>query len=75
MFIELFIIVQNDTVYFGAIVGRVANRIADAEFTLNGKIYKLVANEGKNMLHGLYIFTHSFVSYIILLWNLNSISL
>ncbi|XP_038695068.1 galactose mutarotase-like [Tripterygium wilfordii] len=43
---------KNDSVYFGAIVGRVANRIAGAQFTLDGKHYKLVANEGKNMLHG-----------------------
>ncbi|KAH9603736.1 hypothetical protein KSS87_018175, partial [Heliosperma pusillum] len=42
----------NDTTYFGAIVGRVANRIADAQFTYNGVRYKLVANEGKNILHG-----------------------
>ncbi|CBI15252.3 hypothetical protein AAG906_001234 [Vitis piasezkii] len=43
---------KNDTTYFGAIVGRVANRIKGAQFTLNGKKYKLVPNEGKNMLHG-----------------------
>ncbi|XP_021674388.2 uncharacterized protein LOC110660390 [Hevea brasiliensis] len=43
---------QKDTTYFGAIVGRVANRIGGAQFKLNGKIFKLVANEGKNMLHG-----------------------
>ncbi|KAF8408069.1 hypothetical protein HHK36_007210 [Tetracentron sinense] len=43
---------MNDTVYFGATVGRVANRIGGAQFTLNGTHYKLVANEGKNMLHG-----------------------
>ncbi|KAK6913231.1 Aldose 1-/Glucose-6-phosphate 1-epimerase [Dillenia turbinata] len=43
---------MNDTTYFGATVGRVANRIAGAQFTLNGTHYKLVANEGKNMLHG-----------------------
>nr|TKS08310.1 hypothetical protein D5086_0000105550 [Populus alba] len=30
----------------------IANRIAGAQFTLNGTLYKLVANEGKNMLHG-----------------------
>ncbi|GER50475.1 aldose 1-epimerase [Striga asiatica] len=35
-----------------AIVGRVANRIAGAKFTLNGTVYKLDANEGNNMLHG-----------------------
>lgn len=44
--------IQNDTSYFGATVGRVANRIAGAQFTLNGTRYKLVPNEGKNMLHG-----------------------
>ncbi|GAV67937.1 Aldose_epim domain-containing protein [Cephalotus follicularis] len=43
---------MNDSTYFGAIVGRVANRIAGAQFTLNGTHYKLIANEGKNMLHG-----------------------
>ncbi|XP_022983804.1 aldose 1-epimerase-like isoform X2 [Cucurbita maxima] len=43
---------QNDTTYFGAIVGRVANRISGAKFTLNGVLYKLIANEGNNTLHG-----------------------
>ncbi|KAJ8775117.1 hypothetical protein K2173_020121 [Erythroxylum novogranatense] len=43
---------KNDSSYFGATVGRVANRIAGAKFTLNGTLYKLVPNEGKNMLHG-----------------------
>ncbi|OMP03437.1 Aldose 1-/Glucose-6-phosphate 1-epimerase [Corchorus olitorius] len=43
---------MNDTTYFGGVVGRVANRIGGAKFTLNGTEYKLKANEGKNMLHG-----------------------
>ncbi|PKI46541.1 aldose 1-epimerase-like [Punica granatum] len=43
---------KNDSTYFGSVVGRVANRIANAQFTLNGTKYKLVPNEGKNMLHG-----------------------
>lgn len=43
---------KNDTTYFGAVVGRVANRIAGAQFTLNGTAYKLVANDGNNTLHG-----------------------
>ncbi|KAK8710718.1 hypothetical protein V6N13_146031 [Hibiscus sabdariffa] len=43
---------KNDTTYFGAIVGRVANRIGGAKFTLNGVTYKTVANDGKNTLHG-----------------------
>jgi aldose 1-epimerase len=38
--------------YAGAIVGRVANRIKEARFTLEGHEYKLPPNEGKNMLHG-----------------------
>ncbi|XP_047336215.1 galactose mutarotase-like [Impatiens glandulifera] len=43
---------KNDKTYFGAIVGRVANRIGGAKFTLNGTLYKLAANDGKNTLHG-----------------------
>ncbi|KAL5722685.1 aldose 1-epimerase [Ranunculus cassubicifolius] len=43
---------KKDKVYFGALVGRVANRIGGAKFTLNGTTYKLVNNEGKNLLHG-----------------------
>ncbi|CAI8591794.1 unnamed protein product [Vicia faba] len=42
----------NDSTYFGATVGRVANRIGGAQFNLNGEHYKLVANEGNNTLHG-----------------------
>src|SRR4051794_6071744 len=38
--------------YFGAIVGRVANRIKDATFVLDGKTYKLNANAKPHHLHG-----------------------
>jgi aldose 1-epimerase len=38
--------------YFGATVGRYANRIANARFTLDGKTYHLPANDGTNTLHG-----------------------
>jgi aldose 1-epimerase len=40
------------TPYFGATVGRVANRIKDAQFKLDGKAYKLAANNGPHSLHG-----------------------
>jgi aldose 1-epimerase len=38
--------------YFGATAGRVANRIKDATFTLDGKQYKLNANDPPHHLHG-----------------------
>lgn len=38
--------------YFGCTVGRYANRIANARFTLDGKTCNLFANDGKNNLHG-----------------------
>src|SRR5215831_20576109 len=38
--------------FFGAMVGRYGNRIAQAKFTLNGKEYKLAANNNGNALHG-----------------------
>lgn len=38
--------------YFGAVVGRVANRIANATFSLDGKQYNLSANDPPNSLHG-----------------------
>lgn len=44
--------------YFGALVGRVANRIAGASFTLDGLSYQLVANEKPNSLHGGIGFSH-----------------
>ena len=38
--------------YMGAVVGRVANRIAEAQFELEGKKYSLAKNNGPNALHG-----------------------
>ena len=38
--------------YFGALIGRHANRIADGKFSLNGSNYQLPQNNGVNHLHG-----------------------
>jgi aldose 1-epimerase len=42
----------SDSSYFGAIIGRFANRISGARFTVDGKQYRLTANDGPNHLHG-----------------------
>jgi len=38
--------------YYGATIGRYANRIAKGQFSLNGKTYTLPVNNGPNTLHG-----------------------
>lgn len=67
----LTLIFQNDTTYFGALVGRVANRIAGAQFSLNGKKYKLYPNDGKNCLHGSFLIckiTENTSDFIFIFW-------
>lgn len=44
--------VRENSPYMGAVIGRVANRIARASFTVDGKTYRLAANNGANTLHG-----------------------
>ncbi|CAL7952574.1 unnamed protein product [Xylocopa violacea] len=43
---------SNENPYFGATIGRVANRIKKGEFILNGKKYHVSKNAGQNTLHG-----------------------
>ena len=47
--------------YVCGAIGRASNRIANAEFALNGKTFRLTANEGENQLHGgIEGFNHKF---------------
>ena len=46
----------DDTCFFGCTVGRVTNRIKNAQFELDGKVYELEKNDGtkKHHLHGVF---------------------
>lgn len=44
--------VANNSPYFGSIIGRFGNRIAEGRFTLNGKVYTLARNSLGDALHG-----------------------
>ena len=43
---------ENDTCWYGAFIGRFANRIKDSRFELNGREYVLKPNDGSNHHHG-----------------------
>lgn len=43
---------SDDNQYFGTTTGRVANRIANAKFKIDGREYSLAKNDGANALHG-----------------------
>lgn len=53
----------SDTCYMGATIGRFANRIAGASFSLNGKKYNLEKNDGNNSNHG------GFAGFNTKIWN------
>jgi aldose 1-epimerase len=44
--------VRHPGLYLGCTIGRVANRISGARFTIDGTTYELAANDGRNHLHG-----------------------
>lgn len=53
-----------DCPYYGATIGRYANRIAHGQFNLNDKTLKVTVNEGENHLHGGLLGFHNVV------WNI-----
>lgn len=42
---------ENNTCYFGAVIGRNANRIANAKAKIDGTVYELTQNDNENNLH------------------------
>ena len=43
---------EDGNAFMGSIIGRVANRISNSKFTLNGQEFKLAQNDGPNSIHG-----------------------
>ncbi len=54
--------------FFGAAIGRVANRLGGARFTLDGKVFELAQNDHGNTLHG------GFIGFDRVEWHVDSVS-
>lgn len=52
--------------YFGAVIGRYANRISNGCFHLDGKVYNLAKNAGTSHLHGGNIGFNKVICHVIL---------
>ncbi|NQY10859.1 MAG: galactose mutarotase [Flavobacteriales bacterium] len=60
--------VNSEQKYMGATVGRYANRIGGAQFSINNQTYKVASNKGYNHLHG------GIVGFNAKVWDANQIS-
>jgi aldose 1-epimerase len=58
---------EAGTPFFGALIGRFGNRIANGQFELDGEIFQLATNDGANHLHG------GNVGYDKIIWNAEAI--
>lgn len=65
--------VKNNSPYFGAIIGRYANRIAGGKFTLNGKTFTLPLNEGPDKQHLVNTLHGGLVGFDKVIWEAKQI--